>query len=111
METKICEHCGQEFTQYKKTQKYCSKACSDAVRKMQTKRCITCGKEFISENVTAKYCSDECGVIYRKITKKVMDKINDHAIFLIRYGQNNPFSKPQALWIQYKETMKDLQDE
>lgn len=107
LEMRNCEFCGQEFMPYKKTQKFCSRACSEAGRKSRTKRCITCGKEFECENAISKYCSDECGAIYRRIARGLVEKINDKAVYLIRYGQNNPFTKPVALWKQYQEVMKD----
>lgn len=108
METKICEYCGEEFTPYKKTQKFCSKECAEASKKSQTKVCLNCNKEFIASYPRQKFCSDECRTSYKRITSILMSYIDKRGADLIRYGQHNPFSNPIALWQEYKSTMKEL---
>jgi 5-methylcytosine-specific restriction endonuclease McrA len=65
-----CERCGKEFSTKHKTQKYCSKTCSDAMQELRKtlKRqearpvleCAYCGNTFKAICVRSKYCSPKC---------------------------------------------------
>ncbi len=96
--TKICPVCGKEFTPVAKHSKYCSKECSDEVKRqyraryyqqnrekyldyvaehqkpdtphVYTKVCPFCGKEFETTNNRKIYCSDECKNQYNKEKKR-----------------------------------------
>lgn len=64
-----CEHCGKEFQQRQKDQKYCSKECQWQSIKVErpTMICEQCGKEFKAKRATnkdyqARFCSHECQI-------------------------------------------------
>ena len=111
METKTCAYCGDEFLPYKNTQKYCSKACAEADKKKFTRVCPVCGKEFLADYASRKFCSDVCYHTFNRVKEFLYTNMDNHAISLIRYGQNNPFSKPTALWVQYKEIMREKEND
>lgn len=69
---KTCLHCGKQFNEKRKTQKYCSLECSrKASKKGKTIICSVCGKEFYRKNAELKnrktaHCSVSCA---SKMTK------------------------------------------
>lgn len=108
LEPRKCAWCGKTFEPYKGDQTFCCRACSQASRSANTttKVCRICGKEFEAVNEVTKYCSDRCRNTYARIRYELESDINDKAISLIRYGQQNPFTRPAALWGVYQEEYK-----
>lgn len=109
VDPKKCEWCGKVFEPYKKEQLYCSRACSaEAKAAVRVKKvCKLCGEEFEASNELVQYCSEKCRNNYTRIRFALEEELSQMAISLIRYGQTNPFSKPSALWVVFKEEYKD----
>jgi hypothetical protein len=73
--TKVCPHCGKEFTPASNRQIFCSKQCTEQARQAQKKAerqaergdhyyrqrtCAICGKEFWPNSSGQELCSEEC---------------------------------------------------
>lgn len=113
LEQKKCEWCGKKFEAYKKEQQFCSRACSQAFKSSNKikKVCCICGQEFEAIYDNTKYCSDRCRGVFIRIKYDLNEQFNNKAISLIRYGQQNPFTKATALWgvfqAEYKGKFED----
>lgn len=63
----ICKHCGNEYEDYFKSSKYCSRKCYEDFRKenakLKDKQCPVCGRLFKPQNSSIIYCSKECSGI------------------------------------------------
>lgn len=113
LEPRQCAWCGKTFEPYKGDQLFCCRACSQASRSANTvtKVCRMCGQEFESVNENSRYCSDRCRNAYARIRYEFEDEMNNLAISLIRYGQQNPFTKPAALWGVFQEEKRGKRDD
>lgn len=60
--TKVCKHCGKEFTTYSKLATFCSTECSEAhkIKPTYTRVCTVCGKEFTTTYSSKITCSVKC---------------------------------------------------
>ena len=95
MKLKICENCGKEFIKTHSTQLYCSKECSQQIRKIKSKiyahttyknkrlqeigretwrneirKCKFCNSEFVPHMNIKIFCSDKCTRDFSKNKKR-----------------------------------------
>lgn len=71
MPIKICDKCGETFSQEKSTQRFCSKSCAIGEYKNPLIVCKACGCSFRvkDRNYTNRtYCSAQCFQTYRRAT-------------------------------------------
>lgn len=62
MGKKSCVICGAEFSTYRKSSRYCSRACRDAaITTLPVCVCAFCEKEFRPKKSVQQYCSKRCG--------------------------------------------------
>lgn len=102
--TKICEHCGNEFTiPFKqRNKKYCNRTCYVAagikgkpkqLELYEDRNCLYCGKTFnIRKKQENKLCSDECRKAWNLIPENKENRINNSKSVLIeKYGVDSIF--------------------
>lgn len=71
-----CDICGAMYTPVRRTQRYCSKKCSNRQSNLyravkRKKVCKYCGKDMTGTMDRAKICSDECRIALRKDQMKI----------------------------------------
>lgn len=62
---RICEGCGESFTNRESKARFCSKACSNRTRSM-SHTCAACGHVWESGRTGGRFCSDECRDMHQR---------------------------------------------
>lgn len=75
---KTCPICGRKFLTKRKTQVYCSRACSSRYKlntvAKNVLKCVYCGSEFNPRSMSQRFCSERCKIKYYREHKKSIIK-------------------------------------
>jgi hypothetical protein len=83
-ERKACEVCGEQFTAYRSTSRYCSKVCAGQASRDRVKQGLTgtlrevaceyCGTVFRQKNTSQRFCSRSCSDMRWHYSERGQDK-------------------------------------